>query len=183
MATILPNQVPPITVPFLDNQGRVEKDWWLFFYNIGQSVLGNSSSSASAFAAQLNADLDADIDQTDTLGLIARVANLERQVSDALPEPIDVRALLLAQDGLLPDPTPRAQPTTTVAVGASPFSYTAPFDGQVTITGGTVSAIAISRDGTTFVGVGFTTGVIPVSRSDVTRITHTGAPTMTFFPR
>jgi hypothetical protein len=186
MASILPNQIISEGTPFIDKNGDNDHNWWLFFYNISQQVLGNSNSSASAFAAQLNADLDADVDSTDSLTLVKRITNLEKLIGD--PEPgasmADVvRALNLAQDGLLPDPIPRARPVTVLTPGASPWTYTAPFDGSVVIAGGTVSAIALSRDGTTFYTLP-TAGITPVSRLDQIKVTYTVVPTTAvFFPR
>ena len=183
---ILPNQIIPEAVPFIDKDEngnlRNNHNWWLWCYNISQQVLGNSGSTSAAFAAQLNADLDADVDATDSLYLVKRVENLEKQAQDLLPDPIDSRALLLAQDGLLPDPQPRAQPVSVLTPGASPWTYTAPADGSVLITGGTVSAVALSRDGTTFYALPIA-GITPVSRLDSVKTTYTGAPTAIFFPR
>lgn len=78
--------------------------------------------------------------------------------------------------------TSRSYATKTIAVGASPYSYTAPSNGSVFVTGGTVSAIAFSRDGTTFLSTGLIAGIIPVRKKDIVRVTYTAAPTMTFVP-
>lgn len=69
-----------------------------------------------------------------------------------------------------------------ITVGASPFTYSAPTNGFVLTTGGTVSAVAFSRDGTTFLSVGFTAGIVPVRKNDKVRVTYTVAPTMNFIP-
>lgn len=69
-----------------------------------------------------------------------------------------------------------------VTVGASPFTYSAPVKGTVIVSGGTVSAIAFSRDGTTFYAIGQTAGMFTLNAQDRLRVTHTGAPTMTFVP-
>lgn len=70
----------------------------------------------------------------------------------------------------------------TVTVGASPYIYSAARRGFLILTGGTVSAVAFSRDGTTFYSYGTTVGQFAVSAADQVRITHTGAPTVTFVP-
>lgn len=70
-----------------------------------------------------------------------------------------------------------------VTVGASPFTYTALVGGSVIVQGGTVSQLAISRDGTTFYVTGLTAGVIPLSQNDKLKITYTVTPTVTFLPR
>lgn len=74
------------------------------------------------------------------------------------------------------------QPEVALTVGASPFSYQAIIRGQVLITGGTVSAIEFSRNGTTFYNTGQTSGTFQMDMNDIIRVTHTGAPSMVFFP-
>lgn len=71
---------------------------------------------------------------------------------------------------------------TAVTPTGSPFTYAAPRGGFVIVSGGTVSAVAWSRDNTTFYTTGQTSGVFPVSSQDFLRITYTVVPTMTFVP-
>ena len=72
-----------------------------------------------------------------------------------------------------------------ITVTASPFTYqnTTAFNGDVIISGGTVSDIEFTRDNTTFYTVGFIEGVLRLSPSDRVRVTYTVAPTMTYVPR
>lgn len=69
----------------------------------------------------------------------------------------------------------------SITVGASPFAYQATQKGFVTVTGGTVSGISITRTGT--YATGQTTGVFPLSLADILTVTWSGKPTMTFFPQ
>jgi len=92
-----------------------------------------------------------------------------------------VNALVLGLDGLQQDPTPRAQPSSVVTVTGSPFTFTAAFNGSLAISAGTVSAVAVIRQGTT-VATGITAGLIPVSRLDQVQITYTAAPAAVFLP-
>lgn len=69
-----------------------------------------------------------------------------------------------------------------VTPGASPYTYTAPVKGFLILSGGTVSAVAFSRDGTTFYSYGVTAGPFPLNAADRIRITYTVAPTLTFVP-
>lgn len=66
--------------------------------------------------------------------------------------------------------------------GASPYTYTAQVKGFMLITGGTVSLIEFSRDGTTFYSYGTTAGQFTLNLADRLRITYTVVPTMTFVP-
>lgn len=191
--SLLPEQIPPETVAIgrVQPNGlvRMEHNWWLFLYNLFLNVLGNGAAGslpADALIDLESADLDA-ID-ADAIALWQPVANLLEQAlhpsdvvvcSDDLPD--IARALLLAQDNLLPDAPAVAQPLAAIAAGASPFTYTAPFAGHLAVTGGTVSAIALIRQGTS-VATGLTAGLIPASRGDQVKVTYTVVPTMTFIP-
>jgi hypothetical protein len=74
------------------------------------------------------------------------------------------------------------QPEVALTVGASPFTYQALIKGQVIISGGTVSAIAFSRDGNTFYSTGQIAGTFQLCTGDYLRVTHTVAPSAVFFP-
>lgn len=78
--------------------------------------------------------------------------------------------------------TPPA-PEASIAVTASPMTYVASQKGFMVISGGTVSAIAFSRNGTTFYTSGETAGSFPLSNYDSLKVTYTVTPTMTFFPQ
>jgi hypothetical protein len=69
-----------------------------------------------------------------------------------------------------------------VTPGASPYTYSAPVRGSVIVNGGTVSAIAFSRDGVTFYSTGQTAGMFLLNAADQLRITYTVLPTVTFVP-
>lgn len=71
---------------------------------------------------------------------------------------------------------------TVLTVGASPFVYTAGVKGSLLVSGGTVSAIAFSRDGVTFYSTGQTAGMFPLNAQDQLRVTYTVVPTMVFIP-
>jgi len=68
----------------------------------------------------------------------------------------------------------------TVIVTASPFSYKVKEPGSVAITGGTVSAIVLTR-GTQSINL-TGTKIIPVSINDVITVTYSLLPTITFIP-
>lgn len=189
--SLLPGQILPATEPLgkvtPDGTVTIEKNWWLLLYNLCLQILGTGNGiPADQLIDLLSADTDA-ID-ADAIALRQGLSNAliwaqdpPRQLTSAdLPDIF--RALLLAQEALLPDPTPRAQPTQSITVGASPFTYTAPFDGTIISTGGTVSAIALIRQGSS-VATGLTAGLIPLSRLDSLQVSYSVAPVMTFLPK
>jgi hypothetical protein len=69
-----------------------------------------------------------------------------------------------------------------ITVAASPYTYTAPVKGFVLLTGGTVSLVEFSRDGTTFYNCGETAGQFALNAADRLRVTYTVAPTLNFVP-
>jgi len=70
-----------------------------------------------------------------------------------------------------------------VTLTGSPFVYSATRRGSLIVSGGTVSAVAFSRDGgSTYYTVGTVAGMFTVSASDLLKITYTVAPTVTFVP-
>lgn len=186
--SLLPGQILPPDTPIgkTDDQGNVtiNHDWWLLLYNLCLQILGNGSGlPADALIDLESADTDA-ID-ADAIALRRPVANLEVQQYDYTPSsselPDIARALLLAQDNLLPDSIPQAQPVSTILATGSPFTYTASANGQLCVAGGSVSILQIIRQGTA-VTTGLTAGLIPLSRLDQVVVTYGSAPTLTFLP-
>jgi hypothetical protein len=204
--SLLPSRILPASEPIghLADDGKtvlIEKNYWLFLYNLSGQVLGTGAATTPGTPgapgapgapgspllspALLLAATDSDIADADAMALRQSIQNLGAQLPDLPPTAADfpdiARALLLAQDTPLPDPAPQAQPAAAITVTASPFTYTAGFNGSVAVTGGTVSLIQLIRQGVT-VATGLTAGLIPVSRRDQVVVTWTGSPTMTFLP-
>lgn len=74
------------------------------------------------------------------------------------------------------------QTEVSIAAGASPFTYESVIRGQLLISGGTVTAIEFSRNGTTFYTTGQTSGFVQMDNGDFVRVTYAVAPTLTYFP-
>lgn len=71
---------------------------------------------------------------------------------------------------------------TVVTPGPSPYLYSAGVRGSVIVQGGTVSALAFSRDGVTFYNTGQISGMIPLNAADQLRVTYSVIPNITFVP-
>lgn len=187
--SLLPGQIlsPQQPIGTLASNGKevtLDHNWYLLFWNICQQVLGvNGGLTPDALIALSTADSDA-ID-ADATSLRLPLSNLAVQVGqEELPGPSlqsVSNALLMAQEVPLPDPVPQAQPTVSVTLGASPATYTASAPGQVFSSGGTVSSIALVRQGLSLT-TGLTAGFIPVSRGDQVIFTYSAAPTIHFLP-
>lgn len=76
-------------------------------------------------------------------------------------------------------PAPAVAP---IAVGASPFSYTANSNGTLIISGGTVSLISLTRGPTTILIATSTAiaRIVPISIGDTVNVTYTVLPTLQF---
>lgn len=73
-------------------------------------------------------------------------------------------------------------PTFSIAVGASPFTYIAPYGMAVAVSGGSVSLVQYGRGGT-LVGLSLLGGLLELNAGDSLRITYLTAPTLTAIPR
>jgi len=74
-------------------------------------------------------------------------------------------------------------PTFGIAVGASPFTYTAPYPMAVIVSGGTVSLLTYRRAGVN-VSLGLVAGIVELDTGDGITVTWAvSAPTMTAIPR
>lgn len=69
----------------------------------------------------------------------------------------------------------------TVPVTASPFTYTAPANGMVLISGGTVSVAEYGRN-SSFYALGLLGGPVAVLAGDKIRLSYLTVPSMTFLP-
>lgn len=184
----LPDQIPPQTVPFTyendDGEQVIDVHWYLFLYGVWIQV-ASLIQGGSVLPPAVNIPMiDSDVFDTDSLQSARQTLNAAMQLPDADVSPTlrDLaNALAIGVDDLLPDPAPRAQPSAAVTVTASPFTFTVPFSGALAVSGGTVSAIALIRQGTT-VATGVTAGLIPASRLDQVQITYSVAPTAVFLP-
>lgn len=76
---------------------------------------------------------------------------------------------------------PLSMAAMTVTVGASPFTFTAPRNGLLFLSGGTLSAIQYSR-GASLNVLGASTNQIYVMAGDQVRVTYLLAPAITFLP-
>lgn len=131
--------------------------------------------------------------QTQTLVSLAETERLDASsvqvvLSDGQVEPpaqiviLGVEGGAITDAALLPIATPQSAPLPDVLTpGASPWTFDAPGKGFVLVEGGTVSAITISRDGTTNYATGMTGGFFPVDWQDQLTVTYTVAPNVTFF--
>jgi hypothetical protein len=104
--------------------------------------------------------------------------------------PLPICELLSLSDAASPFQIPRwdqicsGLSPSNIPVGASPFTYQNPITGpaNVLISGGTVTSISYSRDGSTFFLVGLLAGQVHLSTGDFVRIVYVLAPTMTLIP-
>lgn len=69
-----------------------------------------------------------------------------------------------------------------VTVGASPFTYQSQAPGVLSVEGGIVSALSLTRAGIS-IALGQVAGVIPLGAGDSLTVTYTAVPNIHFIPR
>lgn len=194
----LPNLAfPQSSYPMVDQNGMLTTPWLQFFIQLYNRTGGSipdlpSDGSLQALLTASSSDEGA-VSRSDDRSLLGFMASEPSPSKREISLPIEtvqngnylrqavLLGMALATQGA-PGDTARSFATQSITIGASPYSYSAPSNGMVIITGGTVSALEFSRNGTTFFGAGFVSGIIPVRKRDITRITYTVAPVATFVP-
>lgn len=112
--SLLPQQILPQDTPFgtarSDGKVLIDHDWWLLLYNLCQQVLGTLASGTPVSDAELLNAADSDAADTDATVLRRKIDNSLILAQDSDPGPdiaalqkLTSNALLLSQDGLIPD--------------------------------------------------------------------------------
>lgn len=198
--------ITPPRVPLVDERtGLISREWYRFFLNLF-TLTGSGASAATLEDLQLSpgpTDYSTDIARAQSelatqpvaIDYSPELADLRNEVETA-PAPIDYMAIInsLRADleiGIQPTPVPPAQsqnyltaPTAITPTG-SPFTYINSTGGtvDVIVSGGGVSLLEFSRNGTTFYSTGSFYGMFTLSPYDRLRVTYASAPTMTLVPR
>lgn len=73
-------------------------------------------------------------------------------------------------------------PIASVNLQGNPFSYKAPSNGSLAISGGRVTGVTLARARVSGVPLGITSGVVPLSQGDVVTISYSIAPELNFIP-
>lgn len=186
--SLLPGQILPQSQSWGTVQPNgdviIDKNWWLLLYNIVQNSIGTGGAVPDS-ALEIVEDVAIDAAATDGLQAHRETVNALLETDATLDPSLTnhdlVNVLLQSQDTPLQDVPARAQPAQSVTPSASPFTYTTAFDGTLVVTGGTVSVIALIRQGVS-IATGLTIGLFPLRRLDQLQITYSVAPTVTFLP-
>lgn len=132
--------------------------------------------------------------QPATIDYAAELANLHNEI-ETLPPPIDYTTLIDKVRGDLeigiqpptipPQPQNYSIQPSAISVTASPFTYINQTGGNadVIVSGGGISLLEFSRNGSTFFSTGSFYGMFTLSPYDRLRVTYSAAPTMTLVPR
>lgn len=208
MATSPTTTLTPITPPRVamvdPRTGLISREWYMFFLSLFRTAEGVvDADTAAPIATSMLASLESAVDRVkqETQTQPASVTEQIQPLLDALELELQARALsvteqtrpvlddLAQQIGTMPRIDPevsgRSILPSGITPGASPYTYqnTNTYPVDVIVNGGTVSAIAFSRDNATFYTVGQINGVFALSPYDFLRVTYTLVPTMTLVPR
>jgi hypothetical protein len=176
--------IPAPRVPVIDERtGLMSREWYRFFLNLFV-LTGSGSNTESLQDLQIgppSSDPSVFLDGVQEAALTPP-SGYSNDTDAVLREAIEGLASAPPRIDLVPGWN--IQPR-NVVVGASPFTIqnTTGNPVDIIVSGGTVSAIAFSRDNVTFYGVGSTSGVFWLSPYDYLRVTYSVAPTITLVPR
>jgi len=198
--------ITPPRVAIIDpKSGFVSREWYMFFLSLfknTEATIDAESATGINTNSQI-ASLDYAIEQLSQAADSQPVSVVEQiqPLLDALAMELQARTLsAIEQTRPILDDLAQQIGTARVEVpvvptrfilpsgitpGASPYTYqnTLGYPADVIVNGGTVSAIAFSRDNATFYTAGAIGGIFPLSPYDYLRVTYTVAPTMTLIPR
>ena len=198
--------ITPPRVAIIDpKSGFVSREWYMFFLSLfknTEATIDAESATGINTNSQI-ASLDYAIEQLSQAADSQPVSVVEQiqPLLDALAMELQARTLsAIEQTKPILDDLAQQIGTARVEVpvvptrfilpsgitpGASPYTYqnTLGYPADVIVNGGTVSAIAFSRDNATFYTAGTIGGIFPLSPYDYLRVTYTVAPTMTLIPR
>ena len=110
---------------------------------------------------------------------IEQQRDTQNEVSQALNQPETVSN---TPEMVFATESNETTPIVAVTPSGSPYTYIAAKPGSVSVAGGTVTAISITRGGTT-VTLGATAGLFSLSTGDTMTVTYAVAPTIHFIPR
>lgn len=186
MATSPTTTLTPITPPRVamvdPRTGLISREWYMFFLSLFRTAEGVVDADTIApTTTSMLASLEAAVDRVEQEAQL-RPTSITEQIRPSLDD-------LAQQIGTLPrldqDVSARFILPSGVTPSASPYTYqnTNTYPVDVIVNGGTVSAIAFSRDNATFYTVGQINGVFALSHYDFLRVTYTMVPTMTLVPR
>jgi len=185
--TDVTNITPP-RVPFLDKRtGFISREWYRFFLSLFNLTGGGTNVISIPDMAQ-SPDVQPDMSQESFMqSQLAAVASRVDAMDSGLGSAPN--QVFVSHDDPLSYCAPaieyRVSPRVaeSITVGASAYSYVATQIGCVIVSGGTVSDIEFSIDGSSFYSVGQTAGMFSLVVGDTLRVTYTVAPTMTFIKR
>lgn len=156
-------QIPQINIPMVDPKtGILTPEWIRFFLTMMNRTGGTVPDTPSDAAVQAMLT-----DTSDQGSVVTKQKD---------------RSLLWAIPSIGEGDTSRSFASISVTVGASPYDYVAASEGMLFVSGGGVSSMSFSRDGSTFYPTGSFYGAFPLRKGDTMRITYSVAPTVTFVP-
>lgn len=173
---------PLTNSPVVDRRGIITQPWLQFMIALwsrtgqSQGIIPSGEQTNDGLTFLLDDDQPAVPDQLSQF--LPEGDEYVVQSAFEPPDPTDpVPDNSIGLAALQEDPQPiRGAPLDAPAVGASPFSYVSPRRQAVLVSGGTVTLIEYSRDGTTFYATGLVAGMFVLETGDILRVTYAVAP-------
>ena len=165
----------PYRVAFVDSEGKLT----LEAYRALMALYGRAGGSFGDQGIDVFASTAQESDEKSTpIEMISQPASIGFDYPD-MPQPPTAESLL---HEMVFQPEVIGGAIQTVTPGASPYTYRTQLEGSLSVVGGTMSALSLTRAGAS-VSLATSTPMIPLSQGDAVTITYTVAPTLKFIPR
>lgn len=200
------SDIPLVNVPFVGKNGMITEAWLLFLVQLFRRTGGGTGVQSLTVANVLSYEETFGITSGDSpfSGEIS-ISSVVPPVSDGFSLEMQPTFIPTGMDGFSIEETfsptlvnnalsemtmapslqdGGVQSTSSITVGASPFTYTATYRQAVHVVGGTVSVLAYGRGATSLLlGVVAAGEIVEMNAGDTLKATYTLTPTMTLIPR
>jgi hypothetical protein len=179
----------PARIAFVDQAGRLTPEAYraldALFRRVGGSFGDQGEDTFSLFSPGDSAEASQSVETMQGCADVPPMFGSEPMQREEPAYLAPIMLQLAAADAgieMVMAPETTGSPVRAVTVGASPFAWVADRAGTLAVSGGTVTAITLTRAGTT-AALGILAGAIPVSTGDTVTTTYAVAPTISFIPR
>ena len=165
----------PYRVPFVAAQGKLTPEAYRALLTLSQRVGGSFGDQGVDVFASSGQEHDSLLSQSES---ISQPFGIDPDYPDVSQPTQAVEQLL----EMVFQPPVLGSAILIVTLGTSPYTFRTQLEGTLSVVGGTMSAISLTRAGVT-VSLATSTPMIPLSPGDGVTITYTVAPNLKLIPR
>lgn len=163
----------PAHLAFVDRDGKLTAEAYRALITLYERVGGPfGDQGVDVFGGGVSGD------DYHTMGIIHQPFEEGRAVKELTQPVTDAQN----QEEMVLQPTVTGSAIQTIILGASPYTYRTQTQGTLSVIGGTMSDLSLTRAGMT-ISLATSTPMIPLSPGDAVSITYTVAPALKLIPR